>query len=76
MLFFFAGVKERVIIGASQDLMLYLLPVGCLIIITDEASNRHVVRKLDNGVGSMHRSAVVGEDGVEDSAHSPVVCLC
>ncbi len=40
--------------------MLYLLPVGSLIVVSDEANHRGVIFKLDDGVGSMHRPAVIG----------------
>lgn len=42
----------------------FFLPVDRLIIVLDEANQRGVVRKLDDGVGAMFRSAVVGEEGV------------
>ena len=45
--------------------MLYLFPVGCLIVVADEANHCGVICELDDGVGSMYSSAVVGEEGVE-----------
>ncbi|KAF0039232.1 hypothetical protein F2P81_007467 [Scophthalmus maximus] len=63
-----AGVEEQVIVSTPSGQMLYLLPVGCLVVVADEANHRRIVRKLDDGVGSMYRSAVVGEEGVEEWA--------
>ncbi len=54
------GVKEQVIVSAPCG------PVGSLIIVSDEANHCGVICKLD--VGSMHRPAVVGVEGVEDWA--------
>ncbi len=48
--------------------MLYLLPVGSLIVVSDEANYCGVICKLDDGVGSMHRPAVMGVEGVEEWA--------
>lgn len=53
-----------VTVRAPGGQVLYLLPVGCLIIVADEADHRVVVHKWDDGVGSMYRSAVLGEEGV------------
>ncbi len=53
-----AGVKEQVIVSASCGQVLYLLPVGSLIVVFDEANHRGVIRKLDDGVGSMYRPAL------------------
>ena len=46
--------------------MIHLLPVGRLIVVPDEADHGGVVCKLDDGVGAMYRSAVMGEEGVEE----------
>lgn len=59
------GVKKQVIVSAPCDHVLYLLPVESLIFFTDVANHCCVVCKLDDGLGSMHRPAVVGEEGVE-----------
>uniref|UniRef100_A0A3Q3F8Y3 Endosomal/lysosomal proton channel TMEM175 n=1 Tax=Labrus bergylta TaxID=56723 RepID=A0A3Q3F8Y3_9LABR len=57
--------------------MLYLLPVGRVIVVADEANHRCIVCKLDDGVGSMYRSAVVGEEGVEEWAqHTALWYAC
>lgn len=60
--------------------MLYLFPVGCLIINADETNHRGFVCKLNDGVGSTQRLAVKGEEGVEEWAqhtalwHTSVEC--
>lgn len=57
--------------------MLYFLPVGCLIVVADEANHRCIIHKLDDGVRSMYRSAVVGEEGVEEWAkHTALWYAC
>ena len=61
----FTGVKEQVIVSAPCGQVLYLFPVGSLIVVTDEANHRGVVCKLNDGVASMHRLAVMGVEGVE-----------
>ncbi len=53
-----AGVKEQVIVSAPCGQVLYLLPVGSLIVVFDEANHRGVICKLDDGVGSMYRPAL------------------
>ncbi len=55
-------------------------PVGSLIVVSDEANHRGVICKIDDGVGSMHRPAVMGVEGVEEWAqhtalwHADVEC--
>jgi hypothetical protein len=49
-----------------------LLPVGCLIIVGDQACHRRVVRKLDDGVGVMRDLAVVGRNQMESNVKSAV----
>ena len=48
-----------------------LLPVDCLIAVGDQAYHRHVVSKLDDGVGVVHGHAVVGEQRVQE--HTPLM---
>src|SRR4029434_6662528 len=43
----------------SQVVVLDLFSVGRLIVVTDEANHRCVVCKLDNGIRTMYRCAVV-----------------
>ena len=60
-------VYGQVVISAPGCQVLDLLPVGCLIVVGDEADHRCVVCKFD-GVGAVHWFAVVGEEGVEERA--------
>ncbi|KAK3554363.1 hypothetical protein QTP70_022596, partial [Hemibagrus guttatus] len=83
-----AGIKpptleEQVIVSTPCDQVLHLCPVGCLIVVTDEANHCGVDCKLDDGVGSIHRPAVVGEEGVEERAQHTALwyvrtlrCIC
>lgn len=41
-----AGVKELVVVGAPHRQMMYLLLVGCLIVVSDEADHCGVVSKF------------------------------
>jgi hypothetical protein len=43
-----------------------LLPIGCLIIIGDQAYHFCVVCKLNDGVGVVLGHAVMGEQGVQE----------
>ena len=53
----YSGVEEQVIFGAPCGQVLDLLPIGSLIIVTDETNHRSVVRKLDEGIRSIYRLA-------------------
>ena len=63
------GVQLQVVFVTPLSQTVHLLPVGGLIVVSDEADHRGVVCKLDDGVGAMDRSAVVGEEGVEEGTH-------
>lgn len=56
-----AAVKEQVFVSTPSSHMLYLLPVGCLIVFADEANHCCVVLKVDDGARSTYRFAVRGE---------------
>ena len=43
-----------------------LLPVGRLIVVADEANLLLCCLQLDDGIRTMYRCAVVGEEGVEE----------
>ncbi|KAK3553332.1 hypothetical protein QTP70_000849 [Hemibagrus guttatus] len=57
-----AGVKEQVAVSTPCNQVLHLHPV------TDKADHRGVICKIDDGVGSIQRPAVLGEEGVEERA--------
>ena len=63
-------VESQVVVGTPLCQVLDLFPVGRLIVVADEANHRCVVCKLENGIRTMYRCAVVGE------AHSPVGHRC
>lgn len=48
--------------------MLYLLSVGCFLVVCYESNYGGVVRKFDNGIGGVNLGAVVHEKGVEEGA--------
>ena len=50
-----------------------LLPIGCLIVVCDQAYHSHVVSKLNDGVEVMHDHTVVGEQRVQEGTkHTPL----
>lgn len=59
--FCFCCVKQQVVVLAPRSQAIHLLPVGRLIVVLDEANHCGVVRKLDDGVGAILRSAVVSD---------------
>ena len=62
-LFGLLGVECQVVISTPRHQVLNLIPVGRLIVVTDEAHHRSVVCKPDDGVGAMNSSAAIGEEG-------------
>ena len=65
-LFGLLGVESQVVVSAPLCQMLNLFSVCRLIVVADEADHRCVVCELDNGIRTMYRRAVVGEEGVEE----------
>lgn len=63
------SVKQQVVSVAPLSQTIHFLPVSGLIVVTDEANHRGVICKLNDGVRTTGRSAVVGEEGVEERAH-------
>lgn len=59
-------IKQQVVVLTPCSQTTHLLPVGRLIAVLDEANKSGVVRNLNDGVGAMFRSAVVGEERVEE----------
>ena len=60
------GVESQVVVGAPLRQVLDLFYVGRLIVVADEANHCYVVCKLDNGIRTINRCAVVAEEGVEE----------
>ena len=61
------SVEQQVVGVAPLSQTIHLLPVGGLIVVFDEANHRGVVCKLNDGIGTIDRFAVMGEEGVEES---------
>ena len=66
-------VEGEVAVLATHCQVSDLLPIGCLIIVSDQSYHRCVISKLDDGVGVVHGHAVVGEQGVQEGTrHTPL----
>ena len=65
-LFGLLGVESQVVVGAPLRQVRDLFSIGRLIDVADEANHRCVVYKLDNGIRTMYRCAVLSEEGVEE----------
>ena len=60
-----AHIEEEVVVLAPHC-QLSDLPIGCLIVLGDQAYHCCVVSKLNDGVGVVFGPAVVGEQGVQE----------
>ena len=65
----FADLKGEVVVLAPHYQVSDLLPIGCLIIVSDQAYYRCVVGKLDDGVGVVSGHTVVGNKGVQEGTN-------
>ncbi|KAK6290915.1 hypothetical protein J4Q44_G00386850, partial [Coregonus suidteri] len=66
-------VEGEVVVLAPHGQVSVLLPIGCLIVVSDQAYHRCVVSKLNDGVGVVLSHAVVGEQGVQEGTeHAPL----
>ena len=63
-----AHVEGEVVVLAPHCQVSDLLPVGCLIVIHDQAYHRCVISKLNDGLGVMLGHKVMGEQGVQEGA--------
>jgi hypothetical protein len=61
-----AHLEGEVVVLASHYQVSDLLPIGCLIVVGDQAYYCCVVSKLNDGVGVVFGHAVVGEQGVQE----------
>ena len=69
----FAHVEGEVVVQAPHCKVSDHLPIGCLIVVGDQAYHCCVVSKLNDGVGIVFGHAVVGEPGVQEGTkHSPL----
>ena len=68
-----ADTEGEVVVLEPHCQVTDLFPIGCLIVISDQAYTRHVVSKLNDGVGVVHGHAVVGEEGLQEGTkHGPL----
>ena len=67
-----AQVDGEIVVLAPHCQVSELLPIGCLIVVSDQAYHRRVVNNLNDGVGVVCYFTVVGEEGVQQGAkHTP-----
>ena len=62
----FAHVEGEVVVLAPHCQVSDLLPIGCLIVVSDQVYHCCVVSKLNDGVGIVLGHAVVAEQGVQE----------
>ena len=61
-----AHIEGDVVVLAPLCQLSDLLPIGCLIIVGDQAYHCGVVSKLNDGVGVVFGHAVTGKQGVQE----------
>ena len=59
-------VEGEVVVLASHDQVSDLLPVGCLVVVDDQAYHCCVIGKLDDGFRVVPGHAVMSEQGVQE----------
>jgi hypothetical protein len=59
-------VEGEVVVLALHGQVSDLIPIGCLIVVGDQAYHHCVVSKLNGGVGVVLGHAVVSEQGVQE----------
>ncbi len=57
----FLGVECQVVVSTPRGQVPYFLPVGRLIVTSDQAYHRGVICELNYGIGTIDWSAVMGE---------------
>jgi hypothetical protein len=68
----FVDIERGIIFLAPLHQVPNLLPVGCLIVVSNQAYHCCDVCKLDDLIGGVHRHADIGEQGVQERAeHAP-----
>ena len=66
-------VEGEVVVLAPHGQVSDLLPIGCLIIVCDQAYHCSVISKLDDSVGVVPAHAVMSEHGVQEGTeHAPL----
>ena len=67
-------VEGEVVVLAPHGQVSDLLPIGCLVVVSDQAV---VICKLNDGVGVVPGRAVMSEQGVQEGAeHAPLRGPC
>ena len=72
-----ADIEEEVVVLAPHCQVTDLLPIGCFIVVGDQANHRCVISKLNDGVGVVHGNAVICEQGEQEGTkHAPLKDPC
>ena len=67
-----AHVEEKIVVLAPHC-QVSDLPIGCLIVVSDQAYHICIVSKLNDDVGVKRGHAVMGEQGVQEgTTHAPL----
>ena len=70
-------VEGEVVVLTPHGQVSDLLPLGCLIVVGDQAYNCCVIGKLNDGVGVVPGRAVMSEQGVQEGTeHAPLRGPC
>ena len=70
-------IEAWVVILAPPNQVSELLPIGCLIVVSDQAYHCCVIGKLNDGVGVVSGRAVMSEQGVQEGTeHAPLRGPC
>ena len=66
-------VEGEVVVLAPLGQVSDLLPIGCLVVVVDQAYHCCVIGKLNDGVGAVPGRAVMSEQGVQEGTeHAPL----
>ena len=66
---------NRFVVLAPHCQVSDLLPIGCLIVVGDQAYHCCVISKLNDCVGVVLGHAVVGEQGVQEGTKHAPLCV-
>ena len=64
-------VEGEVVVLAPHGQVSDLLPLGCLIVVGDQAYHCCVIGKLNDGIGVLPGHAVMSEQGVQEGTEPP-----
>ena len=72
-LLFLAGIEGEVVVLAPHCQFSDLLPIGRLIVVSDQAYHCCVVSKLNDSVGVAFGHLIMGEQGIQEGTkHTPL----